>query len=122
MSVGACGRVVEPGREVERVEVPPARDARQLHRDAARPATGRSAPCHTDARSRLSATAAGQKSLNPAGPATTSSSSGSQGRSAAACASGTIATRRVPPIAVGTRRIGVSGVPAYGSPASASTP
>ena len=55
--------------------------------------------------------AAGQKSLNPAGPATTSTSSGSQGRRAAACASGTMATRRVPPIAVGTRLIGVWSVP-----------
>ena len=56
--------------------------------------------------------AAGQKSLNPAGPATTRTSSGSHGRRAAAWAAGTIATRRVPPMAVGTRRIGVSRFPA----------
>ena len=56
--------------------------------------------------------AAGQKSLNPAGPAITRISSGSHGRSAAAWAAGTIATRRVPPMAVGTRRIGVSRFPA----------
>ena len=80
----------------------------------ATPATwlGRSEPPQTVSRPRLSAMAAGQKSLKPAIPATTSSSSGSQGRRAAACAAGTMATRRVPPMAVGTRRIGVSSVPA----------
>ena len=55
--------------------------------------------------------AAGQKSLNPAGPAITRISSGSHGRRAAAWAAGTIATTRVPPMAVGTRRMGVSRFP-----------
>ena len=72
---GAPGRRSRCGEleGVEVVAVPRARAARRRRRARA-PAGPR--PCHTRSRARLSAMAAGQKSLNPAGPATTSTSSG----------------------------------------------
>ena len=80
---------------------------------------GPPSPPHTSGRLRLPATARGQKSLNPAWPATTSRSPGPHGWSAAAWDSGTIETGRIPPIPVGSAPYGASSEPAYGSPPAA---
>ena len=113
---GARGRRSD-GRDRGALRLWRSREARRARPRRRRPAPGRSAPCHTLSRTGCRRSAAGQKSLNPAGPATTRSSSGLP-RPHAPRTVPRARSRRggSPPIAVGTRRIGVSSVPTYGEP------